>query len=154
MCLLFVLFGGVANGEARDWAGWTGAEKRDQLLISVLGLLDKVGEGIESGRSEPCLVRLLGAGDQHTDLAGYSDLMVKSHLPRDSKLVDCIFATEREPWKAMTTWDEFAKIGDSFGPSRRDWTFKSGRLAVHVKTHLDAQQWEWQELRWVDGRFE
>lgn len=149
------MWGALSRAELTKWSAWTGADERMDVLLATAELA--VSPEVKRYTAEPmgCLVRLVGAKEMHTDLPGYSDLMVKALLPPGSAAVDCIFATEVEPWKAMTQWQTYQSAGaDSKVPSQREYSFRSGRLAVHAKTNRDAANWEWRLYQYVDGAFE
>ncbi|MCG8466163.1 MAG: hypothetical protein MI750_15125 [Xanthomonadales bacterium] len=138
----------------KAWAGWTGAEARDRVLMAVKETLQAPELIAISQLSETCLVRLTGAADKHTDMHGYSDLMVKAHIRRDSPLVDCVFASEKEPWKAISLWqsEQDASYQNGLSQNRSD-SYRSGRLALHTKLSKDAHHWAWKSYQYQNQKF-
>lgn len=136
------------------WSGWTGAQERDKALAAVNALVQDPDLLAMAAEPATCLVRMQGVSQVHSDVHGYSDLMLKAHLDRNSPLVNCVFASEKEPWKAISLWQEGVITGSVNGLSQnRSDSYRSGRLALHTKLARDADKWRWKSYCYASDGF-
>jgi len=142
------------HAAVNHWSAWTGAQERDKALAAVNALAQDPGLLAMAAEPATCLVRMQGVSEAHSDVHGYSDLMLKSHLDRNSPLVSCVFASENEPWKAISLWQEDGNTNPINGLSQnRSDSYRSGRLALHTKLSKDAEKWAWKSYCYTSGAF-
>lgn len=147
--LLVTLSWGVSSHQAAQlWQQRTAGVDRLAVANAALSL----AESLPDSAGDACLIRLMGASEVHTDLPGYSDLMVKAQLPTGHPALNCVFASEKMPWKIMTQWQAYSD-GELGIPAGREYSFHSGVLAVHVKTAADADEWQWRRYTYTDNSF-
>lgn len=149
LILVVALNWGVSSYQAA-WLWQQRTAGADRLAVA--NAARSLAESLPDSAGGGCLIRLTGASGIHTDLPGYSDLLVKAQLPSGHPALNCVFASERMPWKVITQWQSYIEGGLGI-PAGREFSFHSGVLAVHVKTAADADEWQWRRYTYADNSF-
>ena len=80
----------------------------------------------------------------HSHFSDFADGILKSMAPKDSKLIHCLFFTEKPPWYNFVLRDDFGKIKieplSNRDPEKGVWPFGAGDLTYLYLTFPEGEQ--------------